>query len=57
MKVRERSYMIEWYRLPEKKSCAIILIICMSNATTRLTAGNIMELSVSRFGDVSIFYM
>ncbi|XP_011684383.1 PREDICTED: uncharacterized protein LOC105447847 [Wasmannia auropunctata] len=52
IKVRESSYMIDWYRLPEKKSLAVILIICMSNATTRLTAGNIIELSISSFGDV-----
>ncbi|KAL0117065.1 hypothetical protein PUN28_010131 [Cardiocondyla obscurior] len=52
MKVRESSYMIDWYRLPKKKGLAIILIICMSNATTRLTAGNIIELSISSFGDV-----
>ncbi|XP_011645081.1 odorant receptor 85f-like [Pogonomyrmex barbatus] len=52
IKIRESSYMIDWYRLPEKKSLAIILIICMSNATTRLTAGNIIELSISSFGDV-----
>ncbi|XP_011148372.2 uncharacterized protein LOC105188546 [Harpegnathos saltator] len=51
-KVRENSYMIDWYRLPAKESLAIILIICMSNATTRLTAGNIVELSISSFGDV-----
>ncbi|XP_012230133.1 odorant receptor 10-like [Linepithema humile] len=52
MKVRESSYMIDWHRLPERKSLAIILIICMSDATTRLTAGNIIELSVSSFGNV-----
>ncbi|XP_011058403.1 PREDICTED: uncharacterized protein LOC105148395 [Acromyrmex echinatior] len=52
IKVRESSYMIDWYRLPERKSLAIILIICMSNATTRLTAGNMIELSISSFGDV-----
>ncbi|XP_018406422.1 PREDICTED: uncharacterized protein LOC108782615 [Cyphomyrmex costatus] len=60
IKVRESSYMIDWYRLPEKKSLAIILIICMSNATTKLTAGNIIELSISSFGDViksSIAYL
>ncbi|XP_018364275.1 PREDICTED: odorant receptor 22c-like [Trachymyrmex cornetzi] len=52
IKVRESSYMIDWYRLPEKKSLAVILIICMSNATTRLTAGNMIELSISSFGNV-----
>ncbi|RLU16201.1 ObirOr5-L12 [Ooceraea biroi] len=60
MKVCESSYMIDWYRLPKKKGLAIILIICMSNATTRLTAGNIIELSISRFGDViksSVVYL
>ncbi|XP_011880199.1 PREDICTED: odorant receptor 63a-like [Vollenhovia emeryi] len=52
VKVRESSYMIEWHRLPKKTSLAVILILCMSNATTRLTAGNIIELSIGSFGDV-----
>ncbi|KAL0117063.1 hypothetical protein PUN28_010130 [Cardiocondyla obscurior] len=56
-KVRESSYMIDWYRLPKKKSLAIILIMSMSNATSKLTAGNIIELSISSFGDVSNTYL
>ncbi|KAK2583185.1 hypothetical protein KPH14_009205 [Odynerus spinipes] len=52
IKVGERSYMVEWYRLPGKKSLAVILMIMMSNSTTKMTAGNIIELSISSFGDV-----
>ncbi|KAK2583186.1 hypothetical protein KPH14_009206 [Odynerus spinipes] len=52
IKVGERSYMVEWYRLPGKKSLAVILMIMMSNSTTKMTAGNLIELSISSFGDV-----
>ncbi|KAF3054515.1 Odorant receptor 222 [Nylanderia fulva] len=51
-KVGEMSYMIDWYRLPGRKSLALILIIAMSNSSVKLTAGNLFELSLSTFGDV-----
>lgn len=54
MKVGEKFYMIDWYRMPWKKSLAISLIISMSRSTTKITAGNIIELSISSFGAVSI---
>ncbi|KAG6804456.1 hypothetical protein HZU73_00378 [Apis mellifera caucasica] len=52
VKVGEKSYMIDWHRMPWKKSLAIPLMISMSHSTTKITAGNIIELSISSFGDV-----
>lgn len=52
-KVSEISYMIDWYRLPGKKALAVTLLISMSNSSVKLTAGNLIELSLSSFGDVS----
>lgn len=46
--------MIDWHRLPERKALAVILMIAMSNSSIKLTAGNIIDLSLSSFGDVSI---
>ncbi|XP_017885818.2 uncharacterized protein LOC108628421 isoform X2 [Ceratina calcarata] len=54
IKISEKSYMIEWYRMPGKTQLAIPLIISMSRSTMKITAGNIIELSVSSFADVSI---
>ncbi|XP_018406411.1 PREDICTED: uncharacterized protein LOC108782604 [Cyphomyrmex costatus] len=51
-RVSEVSYMIDWHRLPGKKALAIVLMIAMSNSSVKLTAGNIIELSISSFGDV-----
>ncbi|XP_076235772.1 uncharacterized protein LOC143180125 [Calliopsis andreniformis] len=52
VKVGEKSYMIDWHRMPGKKSLAIPLMMSMSNSTTKITAGNLIELSISSFGDV-----
>lgn len=46
--------MIEWYQLFGKKKLCCVLIIAMSNSSTKLTAGNLIELSMSTFSDVSI---
>nr|XP_031834871.1 uncharacterized protein LOC116427993 [Nomia melanderi] len=51
-KVGEVAYMIDWYRLRGKRKHCVILIMAMSNASTKLTAGNMVELSLSTFGDV-----
>ncbi|KYN37957.1 hypothetical protein ALC56_07581, partial [Trachymyrmex septentrionalis] len=51
-RVSETSYMIDWHRLPGRKALAIVLMIAMSNSSIKLTAGNIIELSMSSFGDV-----
>lgn len=45
--------MIDWYRLPERKGLALVLMIAMSNSSVKFTAGNLFELSLSTFGDVS----
>lgn len=45
--------MIEWYQLYGKKKLCCILIIAMSNSSTKLTAGSVVELSISTFSDVS----
>lgn len=52
-KIGEVSYMIDWYRLPERKGHALVLMIAMSNSSVKFTAGNLFELSLSTFGDVS----
>ncbi|XP_018046442.1 PREDICTED: uncharacterized protein LOC108685937 [Atta colombica] len=51
-RVSEISYMIDWHRLPGRKALAVILMIAMSNSSVKLTAGNIIELSMISFGDV-----
>ncbi|XP_050479706.1 uncharacterized protein LOC126868389 [Bombus huntii] len=53
-KVGEMTYMIEWYRLYGKKKLCCVLIIAMSDSSRKLTAGNMVELSMSTFSDVSI---
>ncbi|XP_072747239.1 odorant receptor 82a-like isoform X1 [Anoplolepis gracilipes] len=61
-KIGEVTYMIDWHRLPGRKSLALVLMIAMSNSSIKLTAGNLFELSLSTFGDVSnanvnVYYM
>ncbi|XP_076375581.1 odorant receptor 4-like [Megalopta genalis] len=51
-RVGEVAYMIDWYRLQGKKRQCIILIMAMSNSSSKLTAGSMVELSLSTFGDV-----
>ena len=53
-KVGEMTYMIDWYRLTGKRKLGCILIIAMSNSSIKFTAGNMIELSISTFSDVSI---
>ena len=45
-----KSYMINWYRIPNKG--AIDLTLIMSN-TIKLTAGKFMDLSLASFCSVS----
>ncbi|XP_068971245.1 odorant receptor 13a-like [Bombus flavifrons] len=52
VKVGQKSYMIDWHRMPWKKSLVVPLMISMSRSTTKITAGNIIELSISSFGNV-----
>ncbi|XP_018406424.1 PREDICTED: odorant receptor 13a-like [Cyphomyrmex costatus] len=51
-KVARTSCMLEWYRLPNKDARGIVLVIIMSNLPTKITAGNIMDLSLKTYGDV-----
>ncbi|KAI4479596.1 hypothetical protein M0804_010993 [Polistes exclamans] len=51
-KVGESSYMIDWYRLPWKNIRSLVLIIAMSSSSKNLTAGYLIELSLTSFGDV-----
>ena len=53
-KVGEVAYMIEWYRIRGKKKLCCVLIIAMSNSSIKFTAGNMVELSIYTFSDVSI---
>jgi len=45
--------MINWYYLPNKGALGLILVMSMSNATLKLTAGKFMELSLASFCSVS----
>ncbi|XP_077269671.1 odorant receptor 43a-like isoform X3 [Temnothorax americanus] len=51
-KISEVSYMIDWYRLSGRKGLDVVLMIAMSNASIKFTAGNLFELSFSTFSDV-----
>ncbi|XP_011684388.1 PREDICTED: odorant receptor 63a-like [Wasmannia auropunctata] len=51
-KIGEASYMIDWYRLPDRKGLDLILINVMSNSSVKLTVANFIELSISTFGNV-----
>ncbi|GAB1864866.1 Odorant receptor [Camponotus japonicus] len=44
-----KSYMINWYYLPNRGALGLILVMSMSNATLKLTAGKFMELSLASF--------
>lgn len=46
--------MIDWYRMPWRKSLVVPLMISMSHSTSKITAGNIIKLSISSFGGASI---
>lgn len=52
--------MTNWYLLPGKTALGLVLIILRSNTALKITAGNIIQLSFSTFGDVSgakIYYL
>nr|XP_003700912.1 PREDICTED: odorant receptor 22c-like [Megachile rotundata] len=51
-KIGEMTYMIEWYRLPGNKKLCCVMIIAMSNSSIKLTAGNMVELSIETFTNV-----
>ncbi|XP_011158994.1 odorant receptor 13a-like [Solenopsis invicta] len=51
-RVARTSCELEWYRLPDKKARAIVLVIIISNMPIKITAGKIMDLSFKTYGDV-----
>lgn len=46
--------MMNWYRLPGKTSLTIVMVMAAANFPRKMTAGRLMELSMSSFGAVSI---
>ncbi|XP_015179316.1 PREDICTED: odorant receptor 13a-like, partial [Polistes dominula] len=43
---------LDWYNLPKNKSAGVILMTAISNRPMRITAGNIVGLSLQTFGNV-----
>nr|AXM05146.1 odorant receptor [Campoletis chlorideae] len=50
--VGKAAYMTEWYRLPGKTGLTLVMLITMAHYPRRLTAGRIIELSISTFGNI-----
>ncbi|CAL1689206.1 unnamed protein product [Lasius platythorax] len=50
--VGETAYMTNWYLLPGNSALGLVLIILRSSVVIRLTAGKMIELSFSTFGNV-----
>jgi hypothetical protein len=46
--------MTNWYLLRGNAALGLVLIISKSNVVVKITAGKMIELSLSTFGDVSI---
>ncbi|XP_014604758.1 PREDICTED: odorant receptor 13a-like isoform X1 [Polistes canadensis] len=51
-KVALTSCILDWYRLPNDKAKSVILIMAISHCPMRITAGNVIELSLQTFGQV-----
>ncbi|KAG7198566.1 hypothetical protein KM043_005930 [Ampulex compressa] len=51
-KVAWTSCTLEWYRISNKKVRSLVLIMAMSNASMKITAGKFIPLSIKTFGDV-----
>nr|AXM05164.1 odorant receptor [Campoletis chlorideae] len=47
------AYSIDWYKLPSKTQIALIMVINMGDYPFKLTAGGIMELSISNFASIT----
>ncbi|XP_043282221.1 putative odorant receptor 92a isoform X1 [Venturia canescens] len=59
-KIGRAAYMIDWPRLSEKNGLAIVPIMAVSNSSRQLTAGHMMEFSMSSFGIImktSVMYL
>ncbi|XP_077269562.1 odorant receptor 10-like isoform X1 [Temnothorax americanus] len=52
-KVASTACTLEWHHLPEAKARSLILLIIVSITPLRLKAGNIIDLSLRTFGNVS----
>jgi len=46
--------MTNWYLLPGNTALSLVLIILRSSIVVKITAGKMIELSLSTFGNVSI---
>ncbi|XP_047366114.1 uncharacterized protein LOC124955569 [Vespa velutina] len=51
-KVARTSCTLDWYNLPSKELSGLVLVIAISNRPVKITAGNIVELSLQTFGNV-----
>nr|AXM05137.1 odorant receptor [Campoletis chlorideae] len=51
-KIGETTYMIDWYRLPPKKSSGLILTIATAHRPSTITAGRLVDLSLGTFCSV-----
>ncbi|XP_076376043.1 odorant receptor 4-like isoform X2 [Megalopta genalis] len=54
------SYDIEWYNLPPRRAYNLILVNAVSLEPPKLTAGNVIDLSINTFGSVvrtSLIYL
>lgn len=45
-------YMINWYQLSPKSARSLILILAMSGHPIKITAGRMVDLSLTTFGNV-----
>ncbi|XP_043282239.1 odorant receptor 9a-like [Venturia canescens] len=50
--IGKATYLIDWWKMPGKTGQSLILIIAMANIPRSLTAGGIMELSVTTFASI-----
>ncbi|XP_077269553.1 uncharacterized protein LOC143901276 [Temnothorax americanus] len=49
-KVAIASCELEWYRLPDRNVRSVVLLMIVSNAPTKISAGKFMDLSLRTFG-------
>ncbi|KAK1131492.1 hypothetical protein K0M31_017776 [Melipona bicolor] len=52
--VGSSCFMTDWFHLPTKMIHGLILIIAVSNNPAKISAGRIVDLSLSTFGGVSL---
>lgn len=49
-------YMTNWYQLHDKDILNLIMIIARSSVEYKMTAGKIMDMSVTTFGNVRLYF-